>query len=90
MLIVLLVSSLLQFVGLVVLGWKLWPHTPIPPQLPAIAPPTEGVVRLLKRVDGVWVRHCERPAGHRDVLEAFNTPGLAYQTADGKLVEGKQ
>ena len=50
-----------------------------PPASPGPHIPS-GEVELLKMVGNAWVHHGWRHAGHPDVREAIETPGLAVRT----------
>jgi hypothetical protein len=58
------------------------------------APPVEdeevGVQIIYHGGDMHNVTHSWRPAGHPDVIEALNTPGLKIRKADGTEVLGRQ
>ena len=49
----------------------------------------DGAVELLVKTTDGWRHHSFRPASHRDVQEALDTPGLAVMR-DGEIEEGVQ
>ena len=69
---------------------------PISPPIPVYVPPqrpplvhADGAVELLVKTPAGWRHHSFRPASHRDVQEALDTPGLAVMR-DGEIEEGVQ
>ena len=60
----------------------------VPPQLPPLVH-AGGAVELLVKTPAGWRHHSFRPASHRDVQEALDTPGLAIMR-DGEIEEGVQ
>lgn len=85
---VLLLLILLAQVASLVLA-HYWPVAAKPREaaLPVSVPP--GEVQLLYRDGGQWVHHSTRPEGHKDIVEALATPGMAVSRG-GVIEEGVQ